>query len=658
MTKRLQESALGPAPQGLAHEEDDDDIPSNPSTEPPLAELIGMRLGRRTALKGLAAVTTVAAFGAPLFGSLGGARAATSSLTFEEIPHALEKGVRVAPGYGTSVLIRWGDKVTANTPGFDVGKQTAAAQEKQFGYNNDFMAFMPLPKGSTNSDNGLLCVSHEYTNPHLMWPVGGKKGSYDRITKDQVAVEMAAHGHSIVEIRKAGGTWRVVGDSTYNRRITTLSTPMRVSGPAAGHDRMKTKADPTGKRIIGTLNNCAGGTTPWNTVLIAEENFHNYFRGDPRKTPEARNYKRYGFKKGKARWAWGEHVARFNVEKEPNEANRFGWIVEIDPYDPASTPVKRTALGRFKHECATTAVNADGRVSVYSGDDQRFDYLYRFVTDRAYDPANSAANRDLLDSGTLYAGKFDSDGTMTWLPLVFGNGPLTAANGFNSQADVLIETRRAADLMGATPMDRCEDVETNPVNGRTYVMCTNNTKRKQKNAANPRAKNKHGHIIELIPPTAGGKADHTAAAYRWEFFLLGGDPANPKDGAKYLADISANGWLSTPDNCTFDGRGRIWITTDGQPKSGFSDSVYAADTEGGGRGLTRCFFNAPRGAEICGPTFTPDHRTLFVAIQHPADDKGSTFTKPSTRWPDFDEGMPPRPSVVAITKDDGGVIGS
>ena len=550
------------------------------------------------------------------------------------------------------------DEVVADAPAFDVAKQTAAAQEKQFGYNNDFMAYMPLPLGSENAENGLLCVSHEYTNPHLMWSVGAKKGAYDRLSKAQMDVEMAAHGHTVLEIKKTAGTWSVVADSRYNRRFTPLRTEMRISGPAAGHDRLKTSADPSGTKVIGTINNCAGGTTPWGTVLIAEENFHYYFRGDIEASGEARNYKRYGLGR-KKRWGWSRHHDRFNVEKEPNEPNRFGWVVEIDPYEPASTPVKRTVLGRFKHEGATTVVNPDGRVTVYSGDDQRFDYLYRFVTEGRFDPGNREANRDLLDAGTLYAARFAADGTMTWLPLVFGTGPLTPENGFHSQADVAIETRHAADLLGATPMDRPEDVETNPVNGRTYVLCTNNTKRKadQVDAANPRAKNRHGHVIELIPPGAGKEADHTATAYRWEFFLLGGNPANPEDGAMYLAEVSKDGWLSTPDNCAFDAEGRIWITTDGQPKSGMADSVYAADTTGPGRGLTRCFFNAPTGAEICGPTFTPDYRTLFVAIQHPGDDKGSAFETPSTRWPDFADGMPPRPSVVAITKDDGGEIG-
>ncbi|MCH8998740.1 MAG: PhoX family phosphatase [Proteobacteria bacterium] len=646
---------------GVYEDEDDedDDAPSNPSTEPPLAALIDLRLSRRAALTGLAATAAAGALGSGFLTAVGRAMAGTSSLAFREVAHGMTTGVQTAPGYSAQVLIRWGDAVAPGAPAFDIANQSAAAQETQFGYNNDFMAYMPLPLGSDNAENGLLCISHEYTNPHLMWPLGGKKGSYDRLSKAQMEVEMAAHGHSVIEIEKRAGAWRVVADSRYNRRFTPLGTEMRLSGPAAGHDRLKTRADPSGTRVIGTIANCAGGTTPWGTVLIAEENFQFYFRGDIETTGEARNYKRYGLDRKKG-VAWARHHDRFSVEKEPNEANRFGWVVEIDPYDPASTPVKRTALGRFKHEGATTVVNPDGRLTVYSGDDQRFDYLYRFVTEGRFDPGNREANRDLLDAGTLYAAKFAADGTMTWLPLVFGTGPLTAANGFHSQADVSIETRHAADLLGATPMDRPEDVETNPVSGRTYVLCTNNTKRKadQVDAANPRAKNRHGHVIELIPPGEGKAADHTATAYRWEFFLLGGNPANPQDKAMYLAEVSKDGWLSTPDNCTFDAQGRIWIATDGQPKSGIADSVYAADTTGPGRGLTRCFFNAPSGAEICGPTFTPDYRTLFVAIQHPGDDKGSAFETPSTRWPDFADGMPPRPSVVAITKDDGGKIGT
>ncbi|MCW5605559.1 MAG: DUF839 domain-containing protein, partial [Burkholderiales bacterium] len=306
-------------------------------------------------------------------------------------------------------------------------------------------------------------------------------------------------------------------------------------------------------------------------------------------------------------------------------------------------------------------VSHDSRVAVYSGDDERMEYVYKFVTAGRYDPAKPAANRDLLDEGTLYAARFEADGKMKWLPLVFGQGPLTPENSFNSQADVVIDARRAADLLGATPMDRPEDVETNPQTGRVYVVMTFNERRKagDTNVANPRAPNRHGHIIEIIPPEVHGRPDHTATDCDWGFFLMGGDPANPEHGARYGGPVTENGWIAAPDNIAFDPKGRIWISTDGQGNAaGFADSVYAADTAGHGRGITRCFFSAPRGAEICGPAFTPDGKTLFLAIQHPGSEKGSTFDKPSTRWPDFKDGMPPRPAVVAITKGDGGEIGS
>jgi secreted PhoX family phosphatase len=644
---------------------DDDDQPIARPWAMPLAGLVA----RRTVLKGLGAGlglglgvglggSALGPIGRPAFAETAPGRN-PSTLGFEQPPHVIADGHAVAPGHDARVLIRWGDAVMPDAPAFDPRNLTAAAQERQFGANNDFIAFLPLPAGSAASDHGLLCVNHEYTNTELMWPGLGPKDRA-KASADQAAVEMAAHGLSVIEVRKTGGQWSVAPDSAYARRISLRSTPMILSGPVARHPRLRTAADPTGAHVLGTLNNCAGGKTPWGTVLTAEENIHQYFSGTP-DGPEAANHARMGIK-GKPRYSWGRHAARFDVLQEPNEPNRFGWMVEIDPYDPTAAPKKRTALGRFKHEGAGLSLTQDGRCAVYSGDDQAFEYLYRFVTDAKVDAADRAANRDILDHGTLYVARLTDDGRGVWLALTFGQGPLTPANGFRSQADVLIETRRAADLLGATPLDRPEDVEPNPVSGRAYVMLTNNTKRTpdQADAANPRGPNPFGHVLEITPaPGADGRPDHGAASFTWDILLQAGDPAQAGHGARYHPATGRFGaWLAAPDNCAFDPRGRLWISTDQgskQKKNAIPDGMYACDLDGPGRALTRFFFACPRDAEMCGPEFTPDGTTLFVAVQHPAE--GSTFDQPSTRWPDFQDGMPPRAAIVAITRRDGGPIG-
>ncbi|CAN5921180.1 PhoX family phosphatase [soil metagenome] len=633
---------------------DPDDIGSNPSTEPTLGELIARRLGRRDALRGLLGAGAVAAFSqAPT--PAAAQTAGPSSLTFKELAHTLDTDQHVAEGYDVQVLIRWGDAVVAGAPAFDPLDQTAAAQEKQFGYNNDYLGLHPLPLGSRTGDRFLLVANHEYNNSNLMFPgLGAGRDASTKTSREQVAIEMAALGGAVIEIARENGAWTVVRDSQYGRRITA-TTPMEISGPAAGHELMKTSADPAGRKVLGTFGNCAGGGTPWGTWLTCEENFDGYFGGDASKLPLPEMHKRYGVGRTASN-GWPAHVDRFDLSKEPNEPNRFGWVVEIDPYTPDAAPVKRTALGRFKHEGCTYTLAKDGRVVLYSGDDERFDYIYKFVTARPWNPGDRAANKDLLDEGTLFVARFDADGKMQWLPLVQGQGPLTAENGFASQGDVVIKARLAADLLKATPMDRPEDIETNPVNGRVYVVLTNNGLRKtgQVDRANPRATNDHGHILELDPKDG----DHALAEGTWSIFLLAGKPGQDA-GARYHRATSDNGWLSCPDNIAFDSKGRIWIVTDGAPTAaGVADGVYAADTAGFGRALTRCFYQAPTGAEVCGPIFTPDDRTFFLSIQHPGEDRGSTFEKPSTRWPDFKEGMPPRPSVVAISKKGSGSVGS
>ena len=627
--------------------EEQDGIAVNPSAEPD----IGAVISRRAMLKGMAAGSAYGLFGCAT-ATMGGGEGSAAP-TFTEVPRSTGEGIQVPAGYNAQVLLRQGDPIRPGAPEYNPATQTGEQQEQQFGTDPDFISFMPLPYGSNSSTRGLLGVNHENHRAPICFP-----GSPKQLSRQQVEVQMAAQGFSITEVAKEGNQWRVVKDSRYNRRISA-NAPMRISGPAAGHERMRTNADPTGTRSFGTFNNCAGGTTPWGTMLTAEENVQNYFSGDASKGPEAAARKRYAIS-GKGRYAdWGRYVDRFNLDKEPNEHNRFGWIVEIDPYDPNHTSVKRTALGRCAHECATHAISHDGRIAIYSGDDSRMEFVYKFVTEGRYDPKNREANRDLLDRGTLYAARFEANGKMRWLPLVHGQGPLTAANGFNSQADVVIEARRAGTLVGATPMDRPEDVQPHPTTGNIYVVMTYNERRTagQVDAANPRAENRWGHIVEIMPPRVNGKPDHAATECDWGFFIVAGDPSKPEQRARYANPPSANGWVCAPDNVAFDPKGRIWISTDGQEDAGgFNDSLYAATTSGPTRGATRCFFTGPEGAEICGPEFTPDGKTLFLSIQHPGE--GSTYDKPSTRWPDFRPDLPPRGSVLAITKNDGGEIGS
>ncbi|RWD62625.1 MAG: PhoX family phosphatase [Mesorhizobium sp.] len=650
--------------------EENDGPPVNPTDNRTMGEIIAARFSRRGFLKGSLAVSAIAATVSPLaLVAADDARAAEgSAFKFDELEAGIDDKHHVAPGYDADVLLRWGDPLFADSPEFDPTKHSAEAQARQFGYNNDYVGYIPI---DGSAEHGLLVVNHEYTNPHLMFPGivkivekdGKKAAEVAPLSKEQVDVEMAAHGGTIVEIRKEGGKWQVVRDGKLNRRIMS-TTEMALSGPVAGHDRVKTNADPSGAKVIGTFNNCAGGVTPWGTYVMAEENIHGYFSGElPEGHKEAANYKRLGIPQGA--YEWGAHYDRFNLAKEPNEPNRFGWIVEVDVNDPTSVPRKRTAMGRFKHEGAESIVAKDGRVVFYLGDDERFDYVYKFVTKGTFNPIDRAANMNLLDDGTLHVAKFAEDGSVEWMPIVFGQGPLTAENGFAGQADVLIETRRAADLLGATKMDRPEDIQPNAGNGKVYVMLTNNSKRKadQVDAANPRAANAFGHIIEIVED--GG--DFAATKGKWEVLLKCGDPSVADVGATFSTATTANGWFGMPDNCAVDSAGRLWVATDGQgPKAtGRTDGLWAVDTEGAARATSKLFFRVPIGAEMCGPLFAPDDQTAFVSVQHPGDGgedwegfgRPSYYEDPSTRWPDFKPDMPVRPSVVAITRQGGGKIG-
>ncbi len=575
-------------------------------------------------------------------------------------------------------MLRWGDGLFADSEPFDPNVQTAARQHRQFGYNNDYIGLFKIPE---RPGNLLMCVNHEYTSPEVMFAgltASPKDNDLAEITAHMVEVEMAAHGVSVVELEQRDGNWRPLTTSTYNRRISAANTEMSVDGPAAGHQRLQTSADPSGRRIVGTLNNCAGGVTPWGTYLAAEENFHGYFWTDEMEDKQGKqvrrdsglggdqadSYARYGIP---ANWYnWGAYQPRFNVDKEPNESNRFGWVVEIDPFDASYTPVKHTALGRFRHEGCECIVNADGRVVIYSGDDARFEYVYRFISANTMSD-NRETNKNLLSEGTLSVARFNPNGTVDWLPLVYGDGPLVPEHGWESQAQIVIDARLAAKMLGATPMDRPEDVQPDEQTGKIYVMLTNNHKRKEdeRNEANPRAENHFGHIIEMTAPDR----DHAADQFKWQILIKCGDPSVAEVGALWNPATSADGWFASPDNCTIDGDGRLWVATDQGKnwyRTGKADGLYAVDAAGDARGTSKLFFRVPVGAELCGPCFTEDDDTVFLPVQHPGTDgtskfpgfeRASTFEDPATRWPDFDNSMPPRPSIVAARKKGGGRIG-
>ena len=440
---------------------------------------------------------------------------------------------------------------------------------------------------------------------------------------------------------------------------------MSVSGPVAGSDFIKTELDVLGEEVLGTFNNCANGKTPWGTYLSCEENFNNYFQltdADDVSDKQQAAWQRYGIKR--SYYGWHENDARFNVDFHPNESNRFGWVIEFDPYDPQSRPVKRSALGRFSHENVAHKIAKDGRVAFYSGDDAKFEYVYKFITQDAWDGSQGPKNSRLLDEGVLHVARFNDDGSGQWLPLVFGQGALTPNNGFDSQAEVLVHARLAADAVGATPMDRPEWVTTHPESGDVYVSMTNNTKRgdddaASSDAANPRNNNQFGHILKLL------ETDASATQFDWDVFALAG---NEEEGGSIKGDVYAN-----PDGMMIDARGVLWVQTDISAKKLNTDEfaqfgnnqMLAIDPE---TGETRRFLTGPIGCEVSGIAMTPDLATMWVNIQHPGDvpailakqgiKKSPSQPNAASNWPDHGVHGRPRSATVLITKEDGGIIGS
>ena len=640
----------------------------NPTDGPTFREIAEEALTRRAVLRGAAAVATVATIGGTAWsGSPAAAtprvakpvarRGSHRRLGFAPIAPVARTvdDVTVPDGWHWDPIIRWGDPVVKGAPAFDPDHQSAQAQSGQFGYNNDYLDIIVTDHRSTRA---LLVCNHEYTNEAIMFPP-------DMDPAERIRTAWAAPGLSVVELRRRhkGQRWTYVPGARLNRRIT-LDTPFLLDGPAAGSPLLRTEADPTGRRVRGTMNNCSGGTTPWGTVLSGEENVNQYFYAAGTSAEE----KRYGFGPTQDSRNWRSVDPRWDATKPGyvNEPHRFGWIVEVDPHDPTATPVKHTAMGRFKHEGANVVINRDGRVVAYMGDDERFDYVYRFVSRRRYRKGSSRNDREhnlrLLSEGDLSVARFTgdgledgvSDGSGEWIPLTRDGRSMVP--GF-SLDEVLVFTRLAADAVQPTKMDRPEDVQPNLHNGRVYIACTNNTDRGKpgKEGAtepNPRTANKDGHVVELVP----SRGDHAASTFSWNLLLVCGDPATAGTYfGGYTGEVSP---ISCPDNVAFDSDGTLWISTDGQPGTiGFNDGLFRVQLDGRDRGKVEQFLAVPTGAETCGPVVHDRDGSVFVAVQHPGED--GTWAAQQSAFPDFvrsgrrprkGEFAGPRPTVVQVTR--------
>jgi hypothetical protein len=610
---------------------------------------------RRTVLRAGAGLAA-AAFFAPLAGCSGRPPAqpgAAPKLGFTGVPPSTADRVIVPPGYSAQVIAPWGEPVgiAGQLPAWaSDASNPAADQAVQLGMHHDGIHYFPLD----GSRRGLLVMNHEYTDDGLLHAGGMQPWTADKVAKSQ-----AAHGVSVIEVELNDGRWLMVRPSRYARRFSAMSL-FAVGGPAAGHALMKTAADPAGRRVAGTLNNCAAGMTPWGTFLSGEENWAGYFF--PGEAPTAHE-RRWGIRRN-TWYRWNEFDERFDTVRHPNEPNRFGWIVEIDPLDPDSLPVKRTALGRAAHEGAWVAVTRGGRAVVYSGEDARFEYIYKFVSRDPIRPGGARANAELLDHGTLYVAHFDADGRGRWLPLVHGRGPLTSDRGFADSGEVVIKARQASDLLGATKMDRPEWLAIDTTTRWVYCTLTNNSARggdgqPGPDAANPRALNTMGHIIRWLED-----GDFDGETFVWNHLVLAGDPANERPEARGNVVGDA---FACPDGIAFDGRGVLWVQTDvgarelnrGETARLGNNQMLACDV---GAGEMRRFLTGPVGCEITGVTWTPDGRTMFVNVQHPGESPGDRSDPAAPQryssWPDHAAQGRPRSATVVIRKNDGELIGT
>jgi len=647
-----------------------DELPSNHSTNPHIQDVIS--LGRRKVLAGGAAMGALAFLGASLPGLAQAAEPMArgikdvpfrrrTRLPFAPVAVTRADTITVPAGYTATTFIPWGTPITGRYPAWlEDASNSAEDQAQQVGMHHDGMHFFPMNArlGGRQSDHGLLVLNHEYIDAPLLHPNGPTVVDGKRANVDEVRKEINAHGVSVVEIRRGPrGDWSVL-PSSRNRRITG-ATPMRIEGPARGHALMRTRYSPSGTSTRGTLNNCSNGHTPWGTYLTCEENWAGYFASADSELP--RELSRYGVR-GSGRYGWetvaGDEFERFNATRTAadasgdyrNEPNTFGWIVEIDPFDPTSTPVKHTALGRFAHEGLVFAPVKPGRpVVCYSGDDSQNEYIYKYVSRDRYRPQRSDGR--LLDDGTLYVARFNPDGSGDWLALDCDNPDFqraceAAGIRFADQGEVLVNTRLAADIVGATKMDRPEWGAVHPDTGDVYFTLTNNSSREQAIPSNPRTPNAYGHIIRWREASR----DFAGTRFNWDLYLLAGPESDSRSPAGRALDGS--NIMASPDGLWFDDEGRLWIQTDmsgSQLRTGpfGNNQMLVSDPR---NGETRRFLVGPLGAEVTGITATPDFRTLFVNIQHPGE--GSTSTNFTSSWPDG-TGRRPRSATVIISREDG-----
>jgi hypothetical protein len=644
---------------------DTDDIGSNQSNGPHLADLIAERLQRRSLLTGGVAAAAGTFLGGCAIEGEQEALAESSEalhrcgplLGFSEVLPSSEDTLTVPDGYTWDVLIPWGTPLFKHSPAFlEDGSNSAADQELQVGFNHDGMHYFPLSRGHGGSRHGLLVLNHEYTDASQIYSAAqGSTITADAAGKAKVKKALAGHGVTVVEVEQnRRGEWRHVQGGKLNRRITG-TTPMAFSGPvSASHPLLASSITP---EPLGTLNNCAHGHTPWGTYLACEENWNGYFGTADATWTRSALEARYGVAAAGFGYNWHVAEPRFDLAVNRNELNHFGWVVEIDPFDRKSKPVKRTALGRIKHEGATV-LESRGRVVVYSGDDENGEYCYKFVGNQSWRKLR-AQGKSPLDHGTLYVAKFSADGSGEWLPLVHGLGVLTVDNGWLDQADVLIRTRMAADAVGATRMHRPEWLAANTKTGEVYLTLTNGSG----NSApfnSGRDPNPYGHIVRFV------EDKHSDTKFSWEIFLLAGDPA-------YDASVPAEQTIfGSPDGVWVDEDGRVWVQTDiSNSSQNLASRGY--DRIGNNQMLVadpvtrevRRFLVGPRGCEITGVITTPDQRTMFINVQHPGESTSfwnAQFGAPTPANPSSVSSWPyggrPRPATVVIRKLDGGKIGT